>query len=98
MARKLTPAELAEATGAAFQKPVDPGQTELFGTQKVSAKKKEKQKRGRRQIHDTGRQASIWLEEHELDALRIAAAMRRVSLSEMGATYIRQGLKDDGRL
>lgn len=86
MARKLTPAELAEATGAAFQKPVDPGQTELFGTQKVKTKKAAKAKEGAgrpRKHEETYNTTSFRLSPETLRRLRVRAALDGVSAADV---------------
>lgn len=51
-------------------------------------------KAGRPRKHSSGKQVSIWLEENDLRALRIKAAERGVSVSELAAAYIRIGLND----
>lgn len=89
MARKLTPEELEDIRRADFGLPpvVDPGQTELFGTQKVSKKKAAKTKDGGagrpRKHEETYSTTSFRLPPETLRRLRVRAALDGVSAADV---------------
>ena len=96
MAKKLSKEELAKTKLPDFDPPVDPGQTELFGTQKVSKKKKPAPKKaaapapqerhagGRpKKGNETTRVVSFRLPERTVRRLRVRAALDGVSSADV---------------
>ena len=93
MAKKLPPEELDKIKAGDLaiylpQKPTDPGQTELFGTQKVKKKKTAKPKEdagaGRPRKHaETYSTTSFRLSPETLRRLRVRAALDGVSAADV---------------
>lgn len=52
-----------------------------------------KAQRGRPRKHETGRQISVWLEDDDLLALRLYAAARGASVSELASEIINEAIK-----